>query len=93
MKIIADIKKCIKTSINALFLFILTISIVNFFMLLDVRNKIQEEINENRITQKNIIEEIQTNRKKIHYRYFNLTNSLESIYDIKLNTYNGKIER
>lgn len=43
-------------------------------------------------TQK-ICEEIKTNRDKIHFRYFNLTHSLEDIHGIKINTRNGKIDR
>lgn len=42
-------------------------------------------------TQK-ICDEIQINRDKIHFRYFNLTNSLEDINGVKINTKNGKIE-
>ncbi|MGN0015646.1 MAG: hypothetical protein ACI37T_09545 [Candidatus Gastranaerophilaceae bacterium] len=39
-----------------------------------------------------ICDEIKINRDKIHFRYFNLTNSLEDINGVKINTKNGKIE-
>ena len=43
-------------------------------------------------TQK-ICNEIKTNRDKIHFRYFNITHSLEDIHGVKINTKNGKIDR
>lgn len=30
--------------------------------------------------------------KKIDYRYFNITNTLEEIYNVKINTYDGSIK-
>lgn len=40
-----------------------------------------------------IINEIKINRDKIHFRYFNLTHSIEDVHGVKINTKNGKIER
>lgn len=32
-------------------------------------------------------------RKKIDHRYFNTTKTLEDIYNIEINTYNGELKR
>lgn len=37
--------------------------------------------------------EISEVKKKVHFRYFNLTNSLEDIHKVKINTENGRIKR
>lgn len=37
--------------------------------------------------------EISEVKKKVHFRYFNLTNSLEDIHKVKINTQNGRIKK
>lgn len=44
-------------------------------------------------TETKVVKEIETNRRKIHFRYFNLTRTLEDVYNVKVNTENGEIKR
>lgn len=50
----------------------------------------------NVVTQSDIVElknEISEVKKKVHFRYFNLTNSLEDIHKVKINTQNGHLKK
>ena len=90
---ISDIKNFLGESMHAGFVFLACLCLV----LLGFVIKINSDIH--RISLKidnqtvKITEEIQTNRDKIHFRYFNLTRSLEDLNDVKIDTKNGRLER
>lgn len=48
---------------------------------------------QNKIDNQRIISEVKTTRDKVHFRYFNLTKSLEEIHNVEINTLNGKLEK
>lgn len=70
-------------------------SFMHFGMLWPMRTEkaIKSAHNYNMNAQKELMTEIKTNRNKIHFRYFNLTRSLEEIHNVKIDTKNGKLEK
>ena len=77
----SDLKAFFCSTLNAFCIFILIINIVILGFLVKLNNDI-----------KNINTEIKMNRDKLNFRYFNLTQSLEDIHKIKIDTKTGKIE-
>lgn len=89
----ADVKEFFNQGMNG----ILTILIICMVLIIGYNYKISSDITDLRRNQESnqaeIIKEIENNRKKIHYRYFNLTKSLEDINNVEINTRDGSVLR
>lgn len=50
-------------------------------------------ITELNLVKAQMLEAIQKTEKKVDFRYFNLTNSLQDIHNVKIETQHGRIEK
>lgn len=81
MRIAHDVKGFLKDSVNKLTVITLIFGITITAGLIKIHQEIKE-------TQQAITK----CEKKVDYRYFNLTRSLEDIHGIKIDTHKGRIE-
>ena len=89
----SDVKGFLENSVNRVFMICICLCLLTIYNQYRTE-KIIHQITENQSkNQKELITEIQTNRNKIHYRYFNLTRSLEDIHCVKINTRTGRIDK
>lgn len=89
----SDVKGFLENSVNRVFMICICLCLLTIYNQYRTE-KIIHQITENQSkSQKELITEIQTNRNKIHYRYFNLSRSLEDIHCVKINTRTGRIDK
>ena len=85
-----DVKRFMGNEVNRLFLLIILVNLVMFLCLaLEIHN-LKKTINLEAEKLNNQI--IQVN-KKVDFRYFNTTHSLEDIHNLKIDTHNGEIKK
>lgn len=84
----SDVKNYLSEGINfvTLLLIILIITMLSCFYQM---NKRIDDLKQDIIT---VEKEIKINRDKIHFRYFNLTKSLEKIHNVEIDTHTGEIK-
>ena len=87
--LISDVKCFMANEVNRLFIFIILINIgVGIF--LHIENlKLKETIIENT---ERIEQQITQTRKRVDYRYFNTTRTIEDLYGVKVNTKDGYLK-
>ena len=81
-----DVKGFMANEVNRVFVLF---TVVNIFLALFIHFDIQS-LKNNYISLENSIIKTQ---KKVDYRYFNLTRSLEDIHNIKIDTQSGEIKK
>ena len=90
---ISDVKNFLFNEINRIYVAVIILGILICYSHYKIENRLKDIENINLTYKNELTNEIKTNRDKIHYRYFNITNSLEDIYKIKINTHNGRINK
>ena len=85
-----DIKGFMGNEVNRLFILILIVNLILFgilnYQIYNVNKSVQHECNLLKV-------QIYNTEKKVDFRYFNITRSLEDIYNLKINTLNGEIKK
>ena len=85
----SDVKNFMASEVNRLFIFIIAINIgFGVFLHIEIL-KLKETIltNTERIEQ-----QITQTRKRVDYRYFNTTRTIEDLYGVKINTKDGYLK-
>ncbi len=90
---LTDVKDFLCNEVNRVFVFVILLCILVCYGQVRTEKAIKSAHNYNMNAQKELMTEIKTNRNKIHFRYFNLTRSLEEIHNVKIDTKNGKLEK
>ncbi len=91
-KIMSTELKKLNLVIKLLLLIIMLVIVMFGFQIFTFSNYTKSKygcITQSDVTQFN--EEIKDIKKKVHFRYFNLTRSLEDIHNVKINTENGHV--
>lgn len=87
--LISDAKDFMANSLNCLIVWVLLLTIASsvcvHFEIASLKNTIKSE-------NQKLSTEIDNVRKRVDYRYFNTTRSLEDIYDIKINSQTGELK-
>ncbi len=90
---LTDVKDFLCNEVNRVFVFVIALCILVCYGQVRTEKEIKKLYNYNVSAKNELIKEIKTNRNKIHFRYFNLTRSLEEIHNVKIDTLNGKLEK
>lgn len=90
---LTDVKDFLCNEVNRVFVFVILLCILVCYCQVRTEKQIKKVYNYNVRAKKELLTEINTNRDKIHFRYFNLTRSLEEIHNVKIDTKNGKLEK
>ena len=91
--LIGDAKEFLCNETNRVFVAVITIGLAVCICQIRTEKAISKVYNYNVKAKKELLTEIKTNRDKIHFRYFNLTTSLEELNNVKINTLNGRVEK
>ena len=91
--LIADAKEFLCNETNRVFIAVILVGVLVCYSQCRTENILRSVQNINAQNHKELLAEIKTNRNKIHFRYFNLTRSLEDIHKVKIDTKNGRIEK
>lgn len=91
--LLSDVKKFLCNETNRIFFAVIIVGVLLLYCQHRTELQIEKIYNYNVDTKKELISEIHTNRSKIHFRYFNLTRSLEEIFAVKIDTKDGKLEK
>lgn len=87
--LISDVKDFMANEINRLFVWVLLLNIITLGFVHYETKKIREfQIKENQKIQEQIVHL----RKRVDYRYFNITRTFEDLYKIKIDTGNGELK-
>lgn len=90
---ITDAKVFLSNELNRVFVAVVILGILMCYGQHRTEEALSKVSSQSTESQKELISEIKKNRDKIHFRYFNLTKSLEEIHKVKIDTKNGKLER
>lgn len=86
----SDVKDFMANELNCLFLWILIINILlGCWFHFEIVSLKAAQAKEN----ERLISEIQKVKKRVDYRYFNNTRSIEELFDVKINTINGELKQ
>ena len=91
--LIADAKEFLCNETNRVFIAVIIVGVLVCYSQYRTENILHTVRNVNAQNHKELLAEVKTNRNKIHFRYFNLTRSLEDIHNVKIDTKNGRIEK
>lgn len=91
--VICDVKEFMSDKVNLVLIAIIVFMGVGLYGQYRLEKIGNDILAENQKMKTEILNEIKTNRKKMHFRYFNLTRSLEDIYDVEIDTRNGEEKR
>lgn len=91
--LLTEVQEFLCSEVNRVFAAIVILCILVCYGQVRTEKAIKSAHNYNMNAQKELMSEIKTNRDKIHFRYFNLTKSLEEIHNVKIDTKNGKLEK
>ncbi len=83
-RLFIDVKDFLLNEINRVLIALIIIGSVLIYMLYDIKKDILQLNND-------LIKAIYKAEKKVDYRYFNTVKSLEEIYNIEINTKDGRI--
>ena len=87
--LISDAKDFMANEINRLFVWVLVLNIVTMtFVHFEVKSIKEFQLKEN----EKMLEQLVHVRKRVDYRYFNMTRTFEDIYDIKIDTGSGELK-
>lgn len=89
----SDVKNFLCDEVNRVFIAVLIVVALMCWGQYRTENLLLKISNQNTESQKELVTEIKKNRDKIHFRYFNLTKSLEEIHKVKIDTKNGRLEK
>ena len=90
---LTDVKDFLCNEVNRVFVFVILLCILVCYGQVRTEKEIKKVYNYNVRANKELLTEINTNRDKIHFRYFNLSRTLEEIHNVKIDTKNGKLEK
>lgn len=91
--LVCDAKDFLSDATNRVFIAVIVLFLAVCYCQVRTEKAIKRVYNYDVKAKKELLTEIKTNRDKIHFRYFNLTNSLEDIHNVKIDTLNGRIEK
>ncbi len=88
-----DVKNFLSNEINRVFIAIIAVGIISCYNCFRTEYLFREMKTFQAESIKELLSSDEKIKDKIHYRYFNLTKSLEEIHNVKINTKNGKLEK
>lgn len=91
--LIGDAKEFLCNATNRVFIAVILVGVLVCYSQFRTEKLIRAMENINVKNNKEVLAEIKTNRDKIHFRYFNLTRSLEDINDVEIDTRSGEVKR
>ena len=91
--LICDTKEFLRNETNRVFVAVVCLCLLVCYFQIRTEKAIKRVYNYDVKAKKELLTEIKTNRDKIHFRYFNLTTSLEELNNVKIDTLNGRIEK
>lgn len=91
--LLTEVQEFLCSEVNRVFAAIVILCILVCYGQVRTEKEIKKVYNYNVRANKELLTEINTNRDKIHFRYFNLSRSLEEIHNVKIDTKNGKLEK
>lgn len=91
--LLSEAQEFLCNEVNRVFVAVVILCILVCYGQVRTEKAIKKNYNYNVRAKKELITEIKTNREKTHFRYFNLTRSLEEIHNVKIDTKNGKLEK
>lgn len=87
--LISDAKDFMANEMNRLFIWVLVLNIINLgFIHYEVKSLKELQVKENQ----KMLEQLAHVRKRVDYRYFNMTRTFEDLYKIKINTLDGELK-
>lgn len=91
--LICDVKEFLSSENNRLFVAVIIVGMAVCFGQIRTEKAINKVYSDTATAKKELLSEIKENRKDVHFRYFNLTTSLEEIFAVKIDTKDGKLEK
>lgn len=91
--LIGDAKEFLCNETNRVFIAVIAVGLLICLCQLRTERELKRVYNFNAKAEKKLLTEIKTNRDKIHFRYFNLTRSLEDINGVEIDTRSGEVKR
>lgn len=91
--LICDTKEFLCNETNRVFVSVIVLCLLVCYCQIRTEKAIKRVYNYDIKAKKELLTEIKTNRDKIHFRYFNLTTSLEELNNVKIDTLNGRVEK
>ncbi len=88
----SDAKDFLCNATNRVLVAVTIVGVLLCYFQYRTENKLNCIIEQSTTANSELLNEIRINRKKINFRYFNLTKSLEEIHKVEINTRNGKLE-
>ena len=88
-----DVKNFLCNEVNRVFIAVVMVGLLVCYNCLRVEMLFYELKQTNANNQKELLEADKKIISKVHFRYFNLTKSLEEIHNVKINTKDGKLEK
>lgn len=85
-KLFSDVKGFLGDSINRILLFEIVLCVLIAFFGFYLLKRIDNAENQ-------ILLSVQKAEKKVDFRYFNLTRSMEEIHNVKIDTYRGQLDK
>ncbi len=89
----SDVKRFLCNEVNRVFVAVVILCILVCYGQVRTEKAIKKNYNYNVRAKKELITEIKANREKIHFRYFNLTRSLEDLHQVEIDTKDGRVVR
>lgn len=87
--LISDAKDFMANEVNRLFVWVLVLNlIIVCYIHIEIKNLKQLQAKQN----ENLEQEIDSVRKRVDYRYFNMTRTMQDLYNIKIDTKNGELK-
>ena len=91
--LLSEAQEFLCNEVNRVFAAVVILCILVCYGQVRTEKAIKKNYNYNVQAKKELFTEINTNRKKTHFRYFNLTRSLEEIHNVKIDRENGRLEQ
>ena len=91
--LLTEVQEFLCSEVNRVFAAMVILCILVCYGQVRTEKEIKKVYNYNVRANKELLTEINTNRDKIHFRYFNLSRTLEEIHNVKIDTKNGKLEK
>ena len=91
--LIGDAKEFLCNETNRVFISVIVLCLLVCYCQIRTEKAIKRVYNYDVKAKKELLTEIKENRKDVHFRYFNLTTSLEELNNVKIDTLNGRVEK